>query len=100
VLGIGADLDLKRMDLDKFENALNSLLSAAIGKVPAARCKTRFEQVDGRDVCLIDVDAGLNPTYADCDKGKGVFFVRQGNTTQQLDTKETVAYVEQRWGVH
>ncbi len=99
VLGLAEDLALKSFDLDKFENALRTLLINALGAVPANRCRTRFEKVDAHDVCLVDVDAGLKPTYADSDKGKGLFFIRAGNTTRQLETKETVDYIAERWGL-
>ncbi len=99
IVGIEPDLTLKKFDVDKYENALRTLLINAIGAVPASKCKTRFEHVDGKTVCLVDVEAGARPTYADSDKGKGVFFVRHGNTTRQLDTKETVEYVADRWGL-
>jgi hypothetical protein len=98
-LGIREDLALKKFDLDVFENALYTLLIKAVGAIAASRCKTRFEKVDGNDVCLVDVQAGLKPTYADSDKGKGLFFMRAGNTTRQLDTKETVDYIAERWGL-
>lgn len=99
VLGLTEDLQLKSFDLDGFENALRTVLINAIGAVPANRCGTRFEQVDGHHVCLVDVEAGLKPTYADTDKGKGAFFIRAGNTTRQLDTKDTVDYIAGRWGL-
>ncbi len=99
VLGVADDLTLKSFDLDRYENALRTVLANAVGSVPASRCRTRFERVDGDEVCLVDVEAGSKPTYADSDKGKGVFFIRAGNTTRQLDTKETVDYIADRWGL-
>ena len=99
VLGVEEDYKLKGFDRDKFENALRTLLINSLGAVPATRCRTRFEEVAGRTVCLVDVQAGATPTYATVDKGKGLFFVRAGNTTRQLETEETVDYVEQRWGL-
>ena len=99
ILGLAEDLKLKGFDLDKFENALRTLLINAVGTVPANRCRTRFEHVHGHDICLLDVEAGTKPTYADSDKGKGLFFIRAGNTTRQLDTKETVEYIAARWGL-
>ncbi len=99
VIGLEPDLTLKKFDIDRFENALRTILINALGTVPASKCRTRFENVDGKTVCLIDVDGGMKPTYADSDKGKGVFFVRHGNTTRQLDTKETVEYIADRWGL-
>lgn len=99
VLGLDSDLDLKKFDLDKFENALHTLVINSMGTVAAGRCTVRFEQVGGKDVCLVDVSPSAKPVYADTEKGKGVFFVRAGNTTRNLDTKETVEYVEDRWGI-
>lgn len=99
VLGLAEDLELKSFYLDGYENALRTVLINAIGAVPANRCRTRFEEVDGHHVCLVDVEAGVKPTYADSDKGKGAFFIRAGNTTRQLDTKETVDYIAGRWGL-
>lgn len=99
VLGIDSDLTAKKFDLDKYENALHSLLIDNLGMLPAHRCKVAFEQLDEKTVCRIDVTAGITPTYANTDKGKGIFFVRQGNTTRALDTKETVTYVAERFGV-
>ncbi len=99
ILGLAQDLKLKSFDLDRFENALRTVLINAIGTVPANRCTTRFEKIGTQDVCLVDVEAGMKPTYADADKGKGLFFIRAGNTTRQLDTKECVDYVADRWGL-
>jgi hypothetical protein len=99
VLGLDEDLNLKKFDLDKYENALRTLLINAIGTVAASRCKTRFQSAEGHDVCLVDVESGVKPTYADSDRGKGLFFIRAGNTTRQLDTKETVDYIAGRWGL-
>lgn len=99
VLGLGEDLAEKKFDLDKFENALHSLFINSVGMIAATRCKARFENVGINQVCLVDIEAGLKPTYADSEKGKGQFFIRAGNTTRQLDTKETVDYISGRWGL-
>jgi hypothetical protein len=99
VLGLAEDLALKSFDLDKLENALRTLIINALGAVSASRCRTRFEKVGSNVVCLVDVDSGLKPTYAELEKGKVLFFIRAGNTTRQLDTKETVDYIADRWGL-
>lgn len=98
-LGVDSDLKAKHFDLDKYENALHTLLINALGSVPAGRCKIAFESLEDKTVCRIDVTAAAKPTYADSDKGKGLFFKRQGNTTRQLDTKETVEYISERFGL-
>ncbi len=97
--GLTEDLRMKSFDLDRFESALRTALINGLGAVPANRCRTRFEKVSAHDVCLVDVEAGLKPTYANTDKGQGLFFIRAGNTTRQLDLKETVEYIADRWGL-
>ena len=97
-LGIEPDLAAKRFTVDSFENFLMTTISQNIDAVAAARCRVRFEQVSGHTVCLVDVAASSRPVYATTDKGKNLFFVRTGNTTRALETKDVVAYVEDRFG--
>lgn len=99
VLGLDADLALKKFDRDMFENALMTLLSNAVGPVAAHRCKARFETIGDKVVCLVDVEASSVPVYANTDKGTGLFFTRLGNTTRVLETPQAVAYIAERWGV-
>jgi hypothetical protein len=99
VLGIETDLALKGFDLDKFENFLSTTIIQAIDPVAVTRCKVRFEELDGKTICLVDVDSSTRPVYADTDKGKRSFFVRVGNTTRALETKDAVEYIKDRFGV-
>ena len=47
-VGIGKDLELKGFDLDKFENALHTLIITSVGTLASAKCSIRFETVDER----------------------------------------------------
>jgi hypothetical protein len=49
--------------------------------VAAHRCKAQFEPVDGKTVCLVDVEPSPAPVYANTDKGADIFYTRLGNTT-------------------
>jgi hypothetical protein len=98
-LGIEPDLALKGFNLDNFENFLVTTLSQAIDPVAATRCRIRFEQRDGKQVCLVDVERSSRPVYADTDKGKRLFYVRAGNTTRILETKDAVNYIADRFGI-
>jgi Putative DNA-binding domain len=98
VLGLEPDYQLKNFNRDGYENALVTLISTAIDKVTGSRCRFHFETIDAEDVCVVEVEPSPNPVYADTDKGKGVFFVRSANTTQQLETKDVVVYIKARWG--
>ncbi|KLR61146.1 hypothetical protein IMCC26207_109664 [Actinobacteria bacterium IMCC26207] len=99
ILGIEPDLTAKNFDLDRFENFLSTTIINEIDHVAAAKCTIRFVDIDGKVVCLVDVEKSAKPVYANWDKGKNAFFARFHNTTRSLETKETVAYIADRFGV-
>jgi predicted HTH transcriptional regulator len=98
-LGIDVDLQTKNFTRDSYENFIMTAISNAIDTVAAARCRVRFENLGDATVCLVDVESSSRPVYATTDKGKDVFFVRTGNATRALETKEVVAYIQDRFGV-
>jgi hypothetical protein len=98
-LGIGPDLESKRFTLDSYENFIVTTLSTSIDPVAVTRCRIRFETVQDSTLCLIDVEPSTRPVYATTDKGKDVFFIRAGNSTRALETKDVVAYIGDRFGV-
>src|SRR5215208_2145563 len=77
---------------DAFENWLTDLLDNTIGKPALANVTVAFEEVDGHDVCRIDVRPGRQAVYA---RGKQTtdFYVRFNNSTRSLDVQEAVAYI-------
>ena len=91
----GLDADLKTLgDRDKFERLLVSMVSDGIGPSVSPYYKIRFEVVDGKDVCILDVDRAAEHVFAKTEKGKE-FFIRAGNTTKSLDPEEAHQYIEQ-----
>jgi predicted HTH transcriptional regulator len=73
-----------------------SLVNDAIGPQVSPYYKIRFEHLDGREVCVIDVDRASERVFAKTEKGKE-FYVRSGNTTKSLDPEQTQEYIEQHW---
>ena len=98
-LGIEPDLAAKGFDLDRYENFVVTSIVANIDAVAVSRCRVRFETVSDKTICLIDVQPSTRPVYATTDKGKDLFYVRTGNATRVLETKDVVTYVEDRFGV-
>lgn len=95
ILGIQPDLDFKKQDLDGYQNWLSTLLMNAIGQAVVAKSVSiRFEPIEDNVVCLIDVKPASSPVYADSLKGKGIFYVRIGNTTRALSGAEMVQYIK------
>jgi predicted HTH transcriptional regulator len=95
VCGIGPDLSLLAGSRDRFEQLLSSLTFEHLGAGATPYVKQRFEDVDGRTVCVVDVDRSNEPVFTKGEKGRE-FFVRVGNTTRALDAEETLKYLESR----
>jgi ATP-dependent Lon protease len=77
---------------DSFENWLTDLFDTSIGKAALANVTVRFEQVDGYDVCRVDVTPSRKPVYA-LGKQTKDFFVRLNNGTRSLDVEEAFDYI-------
>ncbi len=102
VLGLGPDLDSlgQGKNLDDFQQLLNNLISDRIGTAFAPLIKIRFEKVEGKVVCAIDVKRGAEPVFLAVQEGKQrikKFYIRQGNTTRLLDVEEAHHYIRLNW---
>ena len=98
--GLADDLSLmKEPDLDRYELWLTDLLERCLGKTAVASIRVGFEQVDGREVCRIDVAAAPGPVFLDEPGGnrEADMYVRMGNSTRKLLTDEALEYVDQHW---
>lgn len=96
VCGLEFDLNLVEKSEDKFLNLLNTIINDSIGPEYGALIKIRLEPINGKEVCIIDVDRSLLPAYLTFENQKE-FFIRMGNTSRSLDPEETVAYIAQNW---
>ena len=97
VCGLQRDLDLvKDKALDGFEQTLMNLISSHIGPEIARQIKIRFEELDGRHVCAVNVDKAAEPVFMEGPRGKE-FYVRLGNTTRALDAEEMHTYLRSNW---
>lgn len=98
VLGIQPDLDLKRHDLDGYQNWLTGLLVRAVGAgAVSAYTGVRFETVEDKIVCLVDVKLSSVPVYADSVKGNELFWVRANNSSRVLQGRELEGYIREHF---
>ncbi len=74
----------KRDPRDSFENWITDLLDNTIGKPALANVSVAFEEMNGHDICRVDVRPSRRPVYA---QGKQTtdFYVRFNNGTRSLD---------------
>ena len=80
---------------DGFENWLVTKLHQEIGAPAITSCaQISFEEIDGLDVCRVDVAPADRPVYVGDD---ALFYVRTGNSTRPFNPKEANEYVGTRW---
>ncbi|MBA3473326.1 MAG: protease Lon-related BREX system protein BrxL [Rubrobacter sp.] len=85
---------------DSLENWLTSLFDISIGRPALANVSVIFEEVDGHDVCRVEVKPSRKPVYA---KGKQTkdFYVRLNNGTRSLDIEDALEYITaHNWDQH
>jgi len=94
IVGLDADYSsLSRKNRDGFENFLTTLLGGNLGADTLFFVRVQFHGVEGKDVCLVSVMPSSRPVYT----GGDVLYVRFGNSSRPLSTREAVAYCKNRW---
>ena len=83
---------------DGFLLELEDYLSAKLGQNNYLKyIKTEIHEIDGKDICLIEVQKGLKWLYLTKD-GVKTFYIRSGNKTKPLtDPEEIHEYIKQNW---
>ena len=101
IFGIEADLQLFSTDKrnrDAYENWLMTQLLGAYGNQHAANLRISFVRLEEKDVCLVTVSPASSAVYVYVkENNQDKLYVRSGNSTRDLTTKEAVAYHEQRF---
>ena len=86
----------KRPDRDGYQQFLVNLVSDTMGKDQCANLAISFHPVDGKEICAVRASASARPVYVK-DNQQTRLYLRTGNATQELTTKESVDYVKARW---
>jgi DNA-binding response OmpR family regulator len=86
----------KKQDRDGFENLLITLILDACGKDCIPLLKVKFYQAEGKEVCCVTVKPSKKPIFVTDDK-TDYFYVRTGNSTRLLSTRETMEYCKIRF---
>ncbi len=86
----------KKQNRDGYENFLTTLLLNEFGKDCAPMIQTSFCQLEGKDVCRLTFKPSPKPAFVK-DGTAEHLFIRAGNSTRQLTTKEALDYCKQRW---
>jgi hypothetical protein len=103
ILGLEDDYNtLGEAGKDHFELHLRNLLNAAFStEYTATQITMHFPQVDEKEICEIDIKPGKKPLYVEVADKNGAktkkFYVRSGNSSQELDIVETANYISHRF---
>ena len=103
ILGLDNDYNtLKEPNKDHFELHLRNLLNNNFGKeFSTTALKINFPVIDEKEICDIDIKAGNNPVFCEITGKNGQklkkFYVRSGNSSQELDIAETSSYTKNRF---
>lgn len=101
VTGIEGDYaTLSKGNRDGFELFLTQLVGDKLTGSSPSLCRISFHEVDGKDVCRVDVAASSKPVFACPVNSKQFtdFWVRQGNRTEEFHGSELIEYTEDHWG--
>jgi len=86
---------LRKKDRDGFELLLMQLVKNALGGDICTLLHVVFQDIGGCDVCRVLIEPSERPVYVRHD-GKALYFVRTGNSTHELDTKEALDHISHR----
>ncbi len=95
-LGLQNDYNsLHKKDRDGFELFIVKLISDNLGRDRIADIDIDFIEYDDIEVCSLNVRPSEKPVFVK--KEDQAFYVRTGNNTQNLNTKEALEYIERRF---
>jgi hypothetical protein len=98
VLGLADDYKLfgKKDKRDAYWNFLTTLLLDQLGKDKSDLIKIGIHDIGGKDVVRIAVKPSPKPVFVKEDKYEH-FYIRAGNSTRLLTTKEAIDYCQMHW---
>lgn len=98
VIGLAHDYKLfgKKDSRDAYENFLMTLLLNNLGKDSAALISITFHEVREKDVCRVEVKKSPKPIFVKDNNGEHLY-IRAGNSTRMLSTREAMEYFKMRW---
>jgi hypothetical protein len=98
VLGLQHDYKTlgRKQDRDGFENWLTTLLLDSYGKDTSPLIRITFHEVESKEVCRVIAQPSGKPVFVRDDKAEHLY-IRTGNSTRLLSTREAIEYCKIRW---
>ncbi len=83
---------------DRFLQALANVINQHLGLGVTPLVRIEIVELNGADVCLIDVRRSPTPVYFQEANDKDEFYVRLGSSSRTLNHNEALTYVRANWG--
>ena len=97
ILGLEKDYQtLKKPNQDGFEQSLITAVAVNLGSDVCQFVHVLFHVVDDKEVCRVIVSPAARPVFLE-QNNSPKFFVRTGGGTRDLNVKEAVDYIFNRW---
>jgi hypothetical protein len=102
ILGLDYDYNSLDGDKDKFEVHIRNLINYAFGEnFGALGISIKFDEVNDSEICIIDILRWGKPLYLETTNKSGQkskkFYIRSGNTSQELGLDEISDYIKSRF---
>ena len=89
---------VKPPSADGYVNWLDTLFENHLGDPGANRLTIRIDQVNGHDVCRIDVPASSRPIWVKNKNGPDTLYQRRNNSTRSVPSAEVRKFIAERFG--
>lgn len=98
ILGIEKDCEtLKNKNKDSFLLQLTQVINTYLGKEFNQYVNIKVAQIDGKDVCVVDVANSAMPVFLK-NNDKEEFYIRASASSQPMSIREANEYIRIHWG--
>ena len=102
---IGLENDYRTLNngnKDEFELHLRNLVNKSYGiEFATNNLEVQFPLVEDHEICVVTISSGIRPLYTEVSDKNGQkskkFYVRSGNSSQEIDITEVASYINQRF---
>jgi len=98
ILGISSDIaTLKNQNVDGFLLQLTQVINDYLGKENHQFVDVAVLDMNGGQICLVDINRSPDPVYVKNKDGKEEFYIRSSASSQPLNIREAHEYIRNHW---
>ena len=96
LIGLDDDLAQSHGSLDEFERTFTNAVNNYLGRVNRPLVSIRYDKIDGKDIAVVRIKPSPHEVFLKIDN-KEKFYIRSGNTSQELNISEATQYIKEHW---